>query len=102
MRGKGRMVERKSTAPEADRSLPFPRREFDAKQGNRKCRFARIFTGATGLEPATSGVTVCPNRFSGFRLAAEPARSCGFRQVRQARVFRLVAPGRVTVQVGAS
>jgi hypothetical protein len=28
-----------------------------AKLGNKRCRFAGTFTGATGLEPATSGVT---------------------------------------------
>jgi hypothetical protein len=33
------------------------RRRFGAKPDNELCRFAGIFTGATGLEPATSGVT---------------------------------------------
>jgi hypothetical protein len=28
-----------------------------AQEGNARCRFAGAFTGATGLEPATSGVT---------------------------------------------
>jgi hypothetical protein len=38
-------------------------------------------TGATGLEPATSGVTGVTKRFSGLHLAAELAKKCGFDQV---------------------
>jgi hypothetical protein len=54
----------------------------------------QVFYGATGLEPATSGVTGVSIRFSGLRVAAESARSHGFRQVQQTCLFHLVAPGR--------
>ena len=33
------------------------RRRFGVQRDNTTCRFAGVFTGATGLEPATSGVT---------------------------------------------
>jgi hypothetical protein len=46
------------------------RRRFDAKPDNALCRFAGIFTGATGLEPATSGVTGRSWRFPAERGSA--------------------------------
>jgi hypothetical protein len=46
------------------------------------------------VKPREPFIKVCPNRFSGFHLAAESARSSRFRQVWQTRVFRLIAPGR--------
>src|SRR6266536_4880330 len=63
--------------------------------GNRRRQFAGLLGvkgGSDGLEPATSGVTGVPKRFSGLRLAAESARSCGFRQVRQPALFAWLHP----------
>jgi hypothetical protein len=64
------------------------------RSGNKRCQFAGTLTGATGLEPASSGVTGVPKRFQRVAPSHRSARSCGFRQVPKAGVLRLVAPGR--------
>jgi hypothetical protein len=55
----------------------------------------RLFsTGATGLEPATSGVTGVTKAFQRVSPSRRIREIKRFRQISQTRVFRLFAPGR--------
>jgi hypothetical protein len=65
-----------------------------AQAGNKTCRFTGTFTGATGLEPATSGVTG-----RSWRLRAERG-SAGI--TGESRSFRLWGCGDSRVRTGAS
>jgi hypothetical protein len=60
------------------------RRRFGVQRDNTTCRFAGIFTGATGLEPATSGVT--GRRSNQLNYAPGSGAQCSARKSRSARV----------------
>jgi hypothetical protein len=86
----------KSAFARCPRGRQFPPRESAARPDNDTCRFCTVLTGATGLEPATSGVTGRRSNQLNYAPASEAqssrARSAVLAPGRRSRPPRGLAP----------